>query len=72
MIEVIGSDGRVRARVIPAVIVEKMDRADAVDPRIIAEFTKNVDELKRRARQPATGVTTEELLRKLNALSLPS
>lgn len=71
-IEVVGPNGQVRARVIPTSLPESVNRTDAIDRRIVAEFTKDLEELTRIARLPNTGRTTEDLLRELNSLPLPS
>lgn len=77
-IRVIDSAGRIRARVIPAAEDESTGSAenaschsDALYQRFEADFWRDVDELKRRALQPRSGITTEKLLNYLNSLPLP-
>ena len=74
-VEIVDRDGEVRAQVIPVrtdVSESQIPNGDNwVDPRIMAEITKDIDNLKRLALQPRSTLTTEELLRSLNSLPLP-
>ncbi len=76
-VNVIGSDGAIRARIEPTVDAEAWASEAAVrsNPnfqRLESEFLKDLDELKRRAARPMSSVTTDELLKRLNSLPLPS
>lgn len=74
-VEIVDRDGEVRAQVIPAgtgVSENQIPSGDNwVDPQVMAEITKDIDNLKRLALQPRSTLTTEELLRFLNSLPLP-
>ncbi len=70
-IEIVDSDGKVRAHVVPT----PSDRETARQQKIYQEFAKlfltDIDQLKQRTGKYERGVTTEELLRYLNSLPCP-
>ena len=76
-VEIVDSDGRTRARITP--VTDSEPTADEIVARsspvfryVEAAIMKDLDELKQRALRPSSGITTEELLKKLNSLPLPS
>lgn len=75
-VNIIGPDGHLRAKVIPAASnkpapTSESDHSNTMDRRLEVDITKDLDELKRLASEPRSTTTTEELLRALNSLPLP-